>query len=79
MPDYKIRLLDSGGMNVATRTLQCSDDYEAMALAKGLIEGGGIAHVWADERNVGQIFLPLMAPDAGASTARADPDGSLSA
>jgi hypothetical protein len=51
-------------MNGDTRTQQCSDDYAAMALAKSLVEGGGIAHVWADERSVGQIFLPLMAPDA---------------
>jgi hypothetical protein len=64
MPAYRFRLLDSGGMNGDTRTQQCSDDYAAMALAKSLVEGGGIAHVWADERSVGQIFLPLMAPDA---------------
>jgi predicted dinucleotide-binding enzyme len=59
MGQYRIRLLDSGGMNIAIQLLDCSDDHGAMAMAKSLVEGGGIAHVWAGDRNVGQIFLPL--------------------
>jgi hypothetical protein len=59
MLNYQIRVLDSGGTNAALHTLACKDDYEALALARSLIGGGGIAHVWDGPRSVGQIFLPL--------------------
>jgi len=56
---YRMRLLDSGGMNVVTHSHVCRDDHEAMALAGSLISGGGLAQIWEGPRNVGQIFLPL--------------------
>lgn len=59
MRSYKISLLESGGMKSANHLQECSDDYEAMALANNLIKGGGIAHIWEGTRSVGQIFLPL--------------------
>jgi hypothetical protein len=59
MSDYQFRVLDCGGMNIANHSRACRDDHEAMALARRLIEGGGVAHIWEGDRNVGQIFLPL--------------------
>jgi hypothetical protein len=59
MLNYQIRLLDSGGMNLAHLSRTCRDDHEAMKLAESLISGGGIAHIWEGSRSIGQVFLPL--------------------
>ncbi len=59
MPCYQFRLRAGVGMNLATQIRECSDDYDAMTLAERLLEGGGLAHVWAGDRNVGQVFLPV--------------------
>ena len=56
---YKIRVLDSGGMNIANHSRVCNDDYEAMTLAESLVRSGGIAHIWEGARSVGQRFFPL--------------------
>lgn len=59
MQSYQIRFLDSGGLDIVVHDRQCSGDHEAMALAKSLADRGGIAHIWQDLRNVGQIYVPL--------------------
>jgi predicted dinucleotide-binding enzyme len=68
MPDYQIRTLDSGGTRLASHLTQCSDDDEALAVARDLIKTGGLAHVSAGARGVDEVFVPLSArPEAAVS------------
>ena len=59
MAAYQVQVLDSGGLKVFVHALQCSADDEAIAIAESLLNGGGIADIWEDSRNVGQIYVPL--------------------
>jgi len=59
MAAYHVQVLDSGGLKVFVHALQCSADYEAIAIAKSLLNGGGIADIWEDSRKIGQIYFPL--------------------
>jgi predicted dinucleotide-binding enzyme len=60
---YQIRTLDSGGTRLESHVASCSGDGEAIALARDLIRGGGLAQVSAGSRSVTEVFVSLF--DAG--------------
>jgi hypothetical protein len=60
MAHYRICTLDSGGTTIANHDKDCRNDDEARMVATTAIRAGGVAEIWAGERRIDIVFVPLL-------------------